>query len=253
MHDVEYNKRFVRPYSCGGFVYSPSKGVSTDNLVVALIKETILLLEQKLLTTTDDVSALFPKRTPRDGAYIQLNLKGSGADRILQNFQNIAPIICFLIKKWKDNPDTSKGDKMLIYPPGGSTVIHNDADKTHRINLHFGEGKTLMLAKDELASTIYDELICKPNCEYQIYGGKRDMFCNPTICFHKGMIKGKSVGFTIVTNPQSNEIALERPAFLSDVFLELNSMVDNLKCSSQSVEDYSGRLNEKFCTYFRKK
>ena len=66
MHDVEYNKRFVRPYSCGGFVYSPSKGVSTDNLVVALIKEIMLLLDQKLLTTTDDVSALFPKRTPQD-------------------------------------------------------------------------------------------------------------------------------------------------------------------------------------------
>ena len=252
MHDVEYNKRFVRPYSCGGFVYSPSKGVSTDNLVVALIKETILLLDQKLLTK-NDVTALFHKRTIQDGAYIQLNLKGSGADKILQNFKNIAPIICSLIENWKNNPDTSNGDKMLIYPPGGSTGVHNDQDKIHRINLHFGEGKTLMLAKDELASTIYEELICKPNCEYQIYGGKRDMFCNPAICFHKGMIKGKSVGFTIVTNPQSNEIALERPAFLSDVFLELNSMVDNLKCSSQSVEDYSGRLNEKFCTYFRKK
>ena len=110
-----------------------------------------------------------------------------------------------------------------------------------------------MLVKDEQASTIYEELICKPNCEYQIYGGSGDMFCDRDICMHKGMIKGKSAGFTIVTNPSSDEIALERPAFLSDVFLELNSMVDDLKCSSQSVEDYSGRLNEKFCTYFRKK
>jgi hypothetical protein len=66
------------------------------------------------------------------------------------------------------------------------------------------------------------------------------------------MIKGKSAGFTIVTNPSSNEIALERPAFLSDVFLKLNSLVDDLKCSSQSVEDYSHLLKEKFSTYREK-
>jgi len=249
LHDVEYNKRFVRPYNCGGFVYSPSKGVSTDNLVVALIKEILLLLDQKLLTTTDVVSALFPKRTPQDGAYIQLNLKGRGADRILQNFKNIAPIICFLIKKWKDNPDTSKGDKMLIYPPQGSTDIHNDAKKTHRINLHFGDGKTLQLIKDKQLETLYDELICKPNCEYQIYGGTGNMFCSPTICFHRGMIHS-SAGFTIVTNPSSNETALKRPAFLSDVFLELNALVDDLKCSSQSVEHHSRLLQDKLYKLF---
>ncbi|OEU20897.1 hypothetical protein FRACYDRAFT_267805 [Fragilariopsis cylindrus CCMP1102] len=141
---------------------------------------------------------------------------------------------------------------MLIYPPGASTDTHIDEEKTHRINLHFGEEKTLMLVKDKQLSTIYDELICKPNCEYQIYGGNGNMFCNSTICFHKGMIKEKSAGFTIVTNPQSNEIALERPAFLSDVFLELNSLVKDLKCSSQSVEHYSHLLKEKFSTYREK-
>ena len=51
------------------------------------------------------------------------------------------------------------------------------------------------------------------------------MFCSPTICFHRGMIHS-SAGFTIVTNPSSNETALKRPAFLSDVFLELNTLVD---------------------------
>ena len=108
-----------------------------------------------------------------------------------------------------------------------------------------------MLVKDELASTIYEELICKPNCEYQIYGGSGDMFCYRDICMHKGMIKGKSAGFTIVTNPSSKEIALERPAFLSDVFLELNALVDDLKCPSQSVvEDYSRLLKEKICKLF---
>ena len=250
MNGVEYDKRDLRPYSCGGNVYSPSKGVSTDNLVVALIKEIILLLDQKILTTTDVLSALFHKRIIQDGAYIQLNLKGSGADKILQNFKNIAPIICSLIENWKNNPDTSNGDKMLIYPPGGSTGVHNDQDKIHRINLHFGEGKTLMLVSDKHSSTVYEELICKPNCEYQIYGGSGDMFCDRDICMHKGMIKGKSAGFTIVTNPSSNEIAQERPAFLSDVFLKLNSMVEHLKCSSQSVEDHSHLLEERFSLLF---
>ena len=37
--------------------------------------------------------------------------------------------------KWKKNPDTSFGDKLLIYPPGGETTIHTDKDKSHRTNL----------------------------------------------------------------------------------------------------------------------
>lgn len=54
------------------------------------------------------VSALQIQRRVEDGAYIQLNLKGSGADKILHYYEEGAPIICFLLDKWRNNPGKSE-------------------------------------------------------------------------------------------------------------------------------------------------
>ena len=253
LDNVEYSKRPLLPIACEGNVYTPSEGVCNHNLVINLLKESKFLLNEKNLKKEDRlsvVSAFQVVRNKVDGAYIQLNLKGGGADRILQNYQEEAPTICFILDKWKNNPDTSSGDKLLIYPPGGQTGLHIDQDKSYRTNLHFGIGKSLVLCKGKGATTSIecDKLICETNNDYHIYEGTNKMFCESSICYHKGMLTGKSAGFTLVTNPANKEIALDRPRLLSRIFLEWIAFVQDdskdsdSKSQSQDVEEDSRLL-----------
>jgi hypothetical protein len=75
--------------------------------------------------------------------YLQLNLKGWDADKIRNNFRDECPIIAFILDEWKKNSDTSSKDKLLIYPPRGQNLRHNDEDNDFRTTFTFWSGENV--------------------------------------------------------------------------------------------------------------
>jgi hypothetical protein len=69
-----------------------------------------------------------------------------------------------------------------------------------------------MLMKRSI-NMVFEELTCNTNRDYQIFEGT-------SICQHKGMLEGKSAGFTFVTNPSNKKIAQKRPAFFLRFFTD---------------------------------
>jgi hypothetical protein len=100
---------------------------------------------------------------------------------------------------------------------------------------------------------IFEELTCNTSRDYQFFEGTGNMFCEPSICQHQGMLKGTSAGCTFVTNPRDAASAQKRPAFLSMLFHKIIMFVNLAKPRLESVEDASSQLRAAVSDYHNRR